>query len=47
MMNENRLTNSFKSYVGWDDDEQVKYLGIILILNLSKNTKGITYYKKQ
>ncbi|XP_003246575.1 myotubularin-related protein 10-B [Acyrthosiphon pisum] len=23
MMNENRLTNSFKSYVGWDDDEQI------------------------
>jgi len=32
MMNENRLTNSFKSYVGWDDDEQVIFLGIILIL---------------
>lgn len=26
MMNEKRLTNSFKSYIGLDDDEQVKYI---------------------
>jgi len=35
MKNENRLTNSFKSYVGWDDDEQVKFLGFILILGIT------------
>lgn len=31
MMNENRLTNSFRSYIGLDDDEQVKLLNISLM----------------
>lgn len=26
MMNEKRLTNSFKSYIGLDDDDQVKHI---------------------
>lgn len=45
MMNENRLTNSFKSYVGWDDDEQVKFLGIFLILNITLWNNTLAVYQ--
>lgn len=45
MMNENRLTNSFKSYVGWDDDEQVKFLGIFLILDVTLWNNTLAIYQ--
>lgn len=32
IMNEKRLTNSFKSYIGLDDDEQVKLLKVFIFL---------------
>lgn len=39
MMNEKRLTNSFKSYIGLDNDEQV--------INLNSNFKfEIIHYNK-